>query len=85
MKEIHIEKLKPGVLYELKEKSNQDSHWSGLIIAVTEQKDGYIYFEKVNRFDEFVGINSIGHTSSISDWYIFIEIGNEKDFPEYFI
>ena len=82
---VDIRELKPNYLYKIKSKDHTETHWSGLIITVTEHKDGYIFFEKVNRLDEFVGIVSIGYTSSISEWYIFVEIGPKKDYPEYLI
>ena len=83
--EVDIRELKPNYLYKIERKDHSQSHWVGLIIEAAEHKDGYIFFEKVNRLGEFTSVVSIGYASVLSNWHIFVEIGPKEDYPEYFI
>ena len=85
MHSVNIEKLKPNYLYIIKNKYNDETHWNGLIILVTEHEDRYVFFDRINYFDKFVGINSIGYLSSVGISYNFHELGYKDDYPEYFI
>jgi hypothetical protein len=82
---VALDKLKTGYLYEFKSKFDYETGWEGLIITVTEHKNGYMYFKNLNRPDRFKLINSIGYKSNVSDSYYFIELGPEEDYPEFFI